>query len=39
MLDRDKSFRKIDSRQDRLNARTGFVKSIRDGLRKMKNLI
>ena len=39
MPDRVKSFREIDSRQDRPRARPGFVKPIRDGLRKIKNLI
>ena len=37
--DRVKSFREIDSRQDRLRARPGFVKFIRNGLRKVQNLI
>ena len=36
---RVKSFREIDSRQDRSRARPGFVKPIRNGLRKIKNLI
>ena len=39
MPDRIKSFREIDSRQDRPRARPGFVKPIRNGLRKIKNLI
>ena len=39
MLDRVKSFREIDSRQDRPRARPGFVKPIRNGLRKVQNLI
>ena len=39
MPDRVKSFREIDSRQDRRRARPGFVKPIRNGLRKIKNLI
>ena len=39
MLDRAKSFREIDSRQDRSRARSGFVKPIRNGLRKVQNLI
>ena len=39
MPDRVKGFRKIDSRQDRPRARTGFVKPIRNGLRKVQNLI
>ena len=36
---RVKSFREIDSRQDRPRARPGFVKPIRNGLRKEQNLI
>ena len=39
MPDRVKSFRKIDSRQDHPRARPGFVKPIRNGLRKKQNLI
>ena len=39
MPDRVKSFRKIDSRENRVRARTGFVKPIRNGLRKNQNLI
>ena len=39
MPDRDKSFREIDSRKDRPRARPGFVKPIRNGLRKVQNLI
>ena len=39
MPDRIKSFREIDSRQDRSRARPGFVKPIRNGLRKVQNLI
>ena len=39
MPDRVKSFREIDSRQDRPRARPGFVKPIRNGLKKVKNLI
>ena len=39
MPDRVKSIREIDSRQDRPRARSGFVKPIRNGLRKTKNLI
>ena len=39
MTDRVKSFREIDSRQDRPRARPGFVKPIRNGLRKEQNLI
>ena len=37
--DRAKSFREIDSRQNRPRARPGFVKPIRNGLRKVQNLI
>ena len=39
MPDRVKSFREIDGRQDHPKARPGFVKPIRNGLRKIKNLI
>ena len=39
MPDRVKSFRETDSRENRPRARPGFVKSIRNGLRKIKNLI
>ena len=39
MPDRVKSFGEIDSRQDRPKARPGFVKPIRNGLRKVQNLI
>ena len=39
MPDRVKSFREINSRQDRPRARPGFVKPIRNGLRKVQNLI
>ena len=39
MPDRVKSFREIDSRQDRPRARPGFVKLIRNALRKEQNLI
>ena len=39
MPDRVKSFREIDSREDRPRARPGFVKPIRNGLRKVQNLI
>ena len=39
MPDRVKSFREINSRQDRPRARPGFVKPIRNGLRKEQNLI
>ena len=37
--DRVESFREIDSRQNRPRARPGFVKPIRDGLRKIRNLV
>ena len=39
MPDRVKSFGEIDSKQDRPRARPGFVKPIRNGLRKVQNLI
>ena len=39
MPDRVKNFREIDSREDRPKARPGFVKPIRNGLRKVQNLI
>ena len=39
MPDRVKSFREIDSREDRPRARPGFVKPIRNGLSKVQNLI
>ena len=39
MPDRVKSFREIDSRQDRPRTRPGFVKPIRNELRKVQNLI
>ena len=39
MPDRVESFREIDSRQDRPRSRPGFVKPIRNGLRKVQNLI
>ena len=39
MPDRVKSFGEIDSREDRPRARPGFVKPIRNGLRKVQNLI
>ena len=39
MPDRHRSFREIDSRQDRPRARPGFVKPIQNGLRKVQNLI
>ena len=39
MPDRVKSFREINSRQDRPRARPGFVKPIQNGLRKVQNLI
>ena len=38
MPDSVESFREIDSRQDRPRARPGFVKPIRNGLRKIQNL-
>ena len=38
MPDRVKGFREINSRQDRPRARPGFVKPIRNGLRKVQNL-
>ena len=34
-----KSFREVDSRQDRLRARPGFVKPIQNELSKVQNLI
>ena len=37
--DKVKSFREIDSRQNRPRARPGFVKPIRNGLRTVQNLI
>ena len=37
--DRVKSFREIDSRENRLRARPGFVKPIRNRLTKIQNLI
>ena len=37
--DRVKSFREIDSIEDRPRARPGFVKPIRNGLKKVQNLI
>ena len=37
--DKIKSFRKIDSKEDRPRARPEFVKPIREGLRKLQNLI
>ena len=37
--DRVKSFREINGRQNRPRARPGFVKPIRNGLRKIQNLI
>ena len=37
--DRVKSFREIESREDRPRARPGVVKPIRNGLRKVQNLI
>ena len=39
MPDRVKSFREINSRQNRPRARPGFVKLIRNGLSKEQNLI
>ena len=39
MPDRVKSFGEIDSRENRPRARPGFVKPIRNGLRKEQNLI
>ena len=39
MPDRVKSFAEINSVKNRLRARLGFVKSIRNGLRKVQNLI
>ena len=39
MPDRVKSFREINSWQDRLRARPGFVEPIRNGLRKVQNFI
>ena len=39
MPDRIKSFGEIDSRENRPRARPGFVKPIRNGLRKVKNSI
>ena len=39
MLDRVESFRVIDSKEDRPRSRPGFVKPIRNGLRKKQNLI
>ena len=39
MPDRVKSFREISSSEDRPRSRPGFVKPIRNGLRKIQNLI
>ena len=39
MPDRAKSFREINSKEDRPIALPGFVKPIRNGLRKVQNLI
>ena len=39
MPDRVKSFREINSTENRPRARPGFVKPIQNGLRKLKNLI
>ena len=36
---KSKTFREINSREDRPRARPGFVKPIRNGLRRVKNLI
>ena len=37
--DRDKNLRKVDSSKNRPRARPGFVEPIRNGLRKVQNLI
>ena len=39
MPDRVESFRELNTRENRLRARPGFVKPIRNGLRKVQNLI
>ena len=39
MPDGVKSFREIDSRENRPRVRPGFVKPIRNGLKKVQNLI
>ena len=39
MPDKVESFREINSRENRPRARPGFVKPIRNGLRKVQNLI
>ena len=39
MPDRVKNFREIDSAEDCLKGRPGFVKPIQNGLRKVQNLI
>ena len=39
MPDRVKSFREVNSRQDRPRSRPEFIKPIRNGLRKEQNLI
>ena len=39
MPDRVENFREINSRENRTRVRSGFVKPIRNGLRKVKNLI
>ena len=39
MPDRVENFREVDSGEDRPRARSGFVKSIRNELRKIQNLI
>ena len=39
MPDRVESFREINNGENRLRARPGFIKPIRNGLRKVQNLI
>ena len=39
MPDRVESFREVDTSKNRPRARLGFVKSIQNGLKKIKNLI
>ena len=39
MSDRVQSFREIDGREDRPRSRPGFIKPIRNGLRKVQNWI
>ena len=39
MLDRAESFGEVDSSENRLKARPGFVKPIRNGVKKVQNLI